>query len=83
MVASSVAEVVMADNRAYFLFFGPIAVFGIIFLLSLVAATFEAVYNTQRVYLEQGLEGIESEEAVDVEHVGSLDAKRVDVLRAQ
>ena len=55
MVARSVAEVVMEDNRAYFLFFGPIAVFGIIFLLSLVAATFEAVYNTQRVYLEQTL----------------------------
>ena len=48
-----VAAEVMNKNRNLFLFFGPIAVFGIVFLLSLVAATFEAVYNQQKATLDR------------------------------
>jgi hypothetical protein len=44
---ADVLDVVFDTNRATFLFFAPIAFFGIVFLISLIAATFEQVYKLQ------------------------------------
>jgi hypothetical protein len=44
---AKVLDKVMATSRYYFLFFGPVAIIGIIFLLALIAAVFESVYKIE------------------------------------
>jgi len=56
---ADILGVVMEKSRYYFLFFGPIAIVGIVFLLALVAAVFESMYekanrrNTRALYVEK------------------------------
>ena len=44
---ANIGDKVMATSRYYFLFFGPVAIIGIIFLLALIAAVFESVYKIE------------------------------------